>query len=494
MKKWVGVFTTQNRSVRYIMQIGENMLGNILSKVLTLCGFFMFILISFVSFRSTMPIFSSKLVLVVEILATLVVLVLISFLVNRYLTEKQFIIFLITVSFGIRILWITFINTVPSSDFSLMYGSAQQAVKGDFSFVSTGYFSSWVYQLGFTYYEAFLIKIFGNHLFVLKLINIFFSIGTSLFIYLFSKRTFNEFTARTAALLYGLYIPNVIYSSVLTNQYISTFMFLGGLYFLAVRGDSAKFNWLLGGLMLGIGNIFRPAGSFFLLGICVFIFIYKILPLRKKESFNYTKKLIGILLVYFLVQQIVSLGLVHSGLANKPLSNQEPYWKFAVGLNYNSNGSWNLKDQDYVSKFKLGTERNKAELSLVKERLQNKQQVVKLFINKFVTFWGAPDDSTYWSLENLNKANLQNQLMKYERLMYIAACLLAIGTIALYKKKNEAFPLLYILLGGYAAIHMIVEIQTRYRFDILPVLFILVGYGVYVIQQRLQNIITKKSN
>jgi uncharacterized membrane protein len=41
---------------------------------------------------------------------------------------------------------------------------------------------------------------------------------------------------------------------------------------------------------------------------------------------------------------------------------------------------------------------------------------------------------------------------------------------------------------------MIVEIQTRYRFDILPVLFILVGYGVYVIQQRLQNIITKKSN
>lgn len=475
-----------------LMVIRENIIGSIFSKILVVCGFVMFILISYFSFRSTMSIYSSTFLLIAEILFFIFLIAILSFLVNRFFTTTQFLILLMIVGFIIRLLWIFYVRTMPSSDFLLMYNSAKQAVSGDVSFLSTGYFSSWIYQLGFTYYEALLIKLFGNHISILKLFNILFSLGTSLIIFSIAKKGFNEFSARTAALLYTFYIPNIIYSSVLTNQYISTFLFFLGLYFLVVKGLSAKYSWIFIGLLIGLGNIMRPLGSFYLLGIGVFVLIYKIWPLRKKESLNYTIKLIGICMIYLIVQQIVSYGLIFSGLSHKPLSNQEPYWKFAVGFNYQSNGAWNLKDQNFVSKFKLGEARNKAEISLIKERLQNKKMVAKLFVHKFTTFWGDPDASAYWSMGGHYKPSLQQSVTKYERLLFIASCFFALGTIFLIRKANLLASFLSILLGGYAAIHLMIEIQTRYRFDILPVLFILMGFGCYGFNQFVKKIRTRK--
>lgn len=48
-----------------------------------------------------------------------------------------------------------------------MYNSAIQATKGDFSFAQDDYYTSWVYQLGFTMYQAFIIKLFGEGPFLL---------------------------------------------------------------------------------------------------------------------------------------------------------------------------------------------------------------------------------------------------------------------------------------------------------------------------------------
>jgi 4-amino-4-deoxy-L-arabinose transferase-like glycosyltransferase len=479
-----------------MMQIRENLGRNIFSKVLVVCGFIMFALIFYCSFHKEEAIYSSTSVLLFEILATICVLAILSFLVNRFLTAKQFLILLVIISFSIRILWIILVKTMPISDFDFMYEAAKSATKGDFSFVTNDYFTTWGYQLGFTYYEAIVIKLFGDHLLILKLFNIFFGTGTSLFIYLITKKVFNEYSARAASLLYTIYIPNIVYSSVLTNQYISTFFFFGGLYFLLSKGLSDKYSWVYVGLMLAMGNIMRPAGIIFIAGITVFILIFKILPFRKKESFNYTKKLVGVLMVYFLLQKLIAAGLMSAGLADNPLSNQEPYWKFVLGVNYQTTGGWNIDDQYYVNQFKLGPERNKAEISLIKERLKDKKQDIKLFRNKFVRFWSSPDDAANWAMGFDNNSKSKLLLMKYEKLMYIGFCLFALGTISLFKRNNELSPLLYILLGGYVFIHLFVEVQTRYRFDILPVFFILVGYGVFVINQNAKKLISRpvKSN
>jgi hypothetical protein len=469
------------------MLMKENNFGQFASKVLCLGAAIMFLLITLYSFLDIKVNVPVKLLLAGGIVFSTLLIALFSYLVNRFLSTRSFFILLLAVGFGMRIIWIMVEKTEPMSDFAVMYRSALKAVNGDFTFLSSPYYSSWVYQLGFTYYEALLIKLFGNHLFILKLFNVFFSMGASVLVYMIARKGLNEFSARVAALLYTFYIPNVLYCSVLTNQYISTFMFYLGIYFLVGKGLSNKYSWLWIGLAIGMGNIMRPLGSFFLLGIGVFVFIYRILPFRKNESIYFTKRLVGVLLVYFVFQQLVSFSFIQTGLSVKPLSNQEPYWKFTLGLNAHSNGAWNAADQRYVSQFKVGQARNQAEKSLIKERLNHKKRIIHLFGNKFIAFWGKPDAGVYWSMRGLKQPVLQLSIVIYERLMYMVSCLLVIGTILLFKKENQLAPLLYILVAGYAAIHMVIEIQTRYRFDILPVLFLLAGYGAYGIKQYMQN-------
>jgi hypothetical protein len=46
--------------------------------------------------------------------------------------------------------------------------------------------------------------------------------------------------------------------------------------------------------------------------------------------------------------------------------------------------------------------------------------------------------------------------------------------------RVPAAQLFLILLLGYAALHIVIEIQTRYRYDIMPCVFILQSYGIYV--------------
>jgi 4-amino-4-deoxy-L-arabinose transferase-like glycosyltransferase len=469
------------------MQTKDSIVSITLTKLLVIFGFLMFIVMSYKSFLDAMQVYTSKFLFVIIFLLAVVIVLMISVLVNRFLSTKQFILLLIIFGIGIRIWWIFYVKTTPVSDFALMYESAKQAVLGDFSFASTGYYLRWPYQLGFTFYEAFVIKLFGDHISVLKLFNILFSIGTSMIVYKLAKQGFNEFTGRAAAILYTFYIPNIIYSSVLTNQHLSTFLFFLGIYYLFVKGLSTKYSWIIIGLAVGVGNMIRPAGSFFLLGIGVFVLIYKILPLRKKESLNYFIKLVGIAVVYMLVQQLVSMSLIYNGITDKPLSNQDPYWKFTVGLNADADGGWNMADDSYVGQFELGEARDKAEISLIKERLQDKKKVAQLFKRKFVKFWTEGDASIYWSVGEMDRPNLQQYLGKLERLMYSVSCLFLMATITLVRKQNDLSALLLILIGGYAAIHIMVEIQTRYRFDILPAVFILAGYGVWRITQLTQN-------
>ena len=53
---------------------------------------------------------------------------------------------------------------------------------------------------------------------------------------------------------------------------------------------------------------------------------------------------------YFLVFALLSFGIKASGMNPEGLSNNQPMWKFVLGLCQESNGSWNRADYDaYLS-------------------------------------------------------------------------------------------------------------------------------------------------
>ncbi|MGR5914872.1 hypothetical protein ACT7DA_24700 [Bacillus pacificus] len=76
---------------------------------------------------------------------------------------------------------------------------------------------------------------FGEGVLAIKLLNILYCTGITYFIYRIATHLFNEFGGRVAALIFATYIPNIMMTSVLTNQHLATFLFYGGFYLLVKK-------------------------------------------------------------------------------------------------------------------------------------------------------------------------------------------------------------------------------------------------------------------
>lgn len=422
------------------------------------------------------------------VMSIMILIILLTYLANKYLSKVTFIVLLAICTFTLRCIWILKISTPIESDFAVMYNSAIQAAQGDYSFTSSAYYTSWVYQLGFTMYQAFIINVLGNNTFILKFLNVFYCTGTTLLVYGITTKVFNEWTGRIAGILYAFFIPSILMSSVLTNQHLATFLFYLGFYLLVKKGVYNRYNWIFIGSALAVGDIMRPLGSLILIVVIIYLFLDGFLGQGKKTMFNTTKKLIGILVVFYAIHYIVSTSLIATGVTKYPLSNRDPLWKFVVGFNHETQGTYSNSDADRIMRLSIGEERKSEEMKLIQERMTDKEKLFKLFAHKFIYMWGGIDASGDWSLGRLDKKELQDRAMEYERYIYITTMLF--GMIALIylfitKQKNLQYRLFLLLIIGYVFVHFLIEIQTRYRYFIIPSFFIIQSYGIYVIHTSL---------
>ncbi|GIQ65155.1 hypothetical protein PACILC2_37230 [Paenibacillus cisolokensis] len=157
----------------------------------------------------------------------------------------------------------------------------------------------------------------------------------------------------------------------------------------------------------------------------------------RSERKQWIKKVLGVLAVYLILQQIVTFGYAVARIAPYPLPNNEPYWKFVTGLNVSTNGKFSKADNEYVHQFPLGEERNQAELQLIKERLQNKSELLKLFSSKFDEMWGGGDMSTFWSMDNTAQKSWRIYFDGAERIMYLFAIGLSCVSVAYSIRSNN---------------------------------------------------------
>ncbi|MGG2063305.1 ArnT family glycosyltransferase [Bacillus sp. S14(2024)] len=429
------------------------------------------------------------------IISIMALLILLSYLANKFLSRVTFILLLIVCAFTIRFIWIIKIPTPLESDFAVMYESAVQAAKGDFSFTTSSYYTTWVYQLGFTMYEAFVVKLFGDSTFILKLLNILYCTGTTLFVYGITSKVFNEWSGRIAGILYAFYIPSIVMSSILTNQHLATFLFYLGFYLLVTKGLSSKYMWTFIGAILSFGDVMRPLGMLILLAVAIYLFLDGFLGKDKQTMFNTTKKFVGIIIVFYTVHYLISASFMAAGITKYPLSNRDPLWKFVLGFNYETKGTYSTEDANRVMSLEIGEERTVEEKKIIKERLADKEKVLELFGDKFAYMWGDIDASGYWSLGQLNKENLKDKSMEYEKYIYVATMLFGlVGLLSLLvqKEKNLQYTLFLLLIIGYVCVHFLIEVQTRYRYFIIPSFFIIQSYGIYITHQLIQKMFISK--
>lgn len=160
--------------------------------------------------------------------------------------------------------------------------------------------------------------------------------------------------------------------------------------------------------------------------------------------------------------------------------------KFVLGLNHETTGTYSNDDAAYVSQFEIGEERNQVELALMKERISD-SDILNLFVKKFYFMWGSDDDLIMWSTAHFTTLEYSSTLQFLERVIYIL--MMFFGALSGGKlirdytnnRMNPAVLLFVLLILGYVAIHLLIEIQTRYRYFIMPSFIILQSYGIYFI-------------
>jgi hypothetical protein len=472
-----------------------NRLQFISIKFFILILFLCFIPIVFTCFNAVSDAYSKDFTIRFTIIIIISTIFLFAIFTIKHFNNKIFLLFLLILTIGIRLFWINKIHTHNYSDFEIMYNAAVRAAKGDFGFTSEGeYFARWVYQLGYTMYQAFILHFIGGGTFTLKLFNIFYSTGTTLLIYLIARKLFNEPCGRIAGTLYALYIPSIAMSSVLTNQHLATFLFYLSFYLLISYFKSSKFIWIFIGIFFSIGDIIRPLGSLILLAVGIYVLVAHVINNTKQKRIASIGKFAGILLVFYFTHFLISSTLISAGVTQYSISNREPLWKFVTGLNPETTGVFSDDDAQYLAKFPLGDARDNASKALIKERLSDKSEVLTLFKDKFIYMWTKEDGSLIWGLRSkvYDYLDILQTLTKYERLMYLSmSFFILISTIKLLlDRKMEPHTTLFLLLIiGYMCVHLLIEIQTRYRYFIIPSFMIIQSYGIYTLYSFFKKLI-----
>ena len=103
--------------------------------------------------------------------------------------------------------------------------------------------------------------------------------------------------------------------------------------------------------------------------------------------------------------------------------------------------------------------------------------------------WALNDTSLKLSFtENVDKPMLYDISLKLEKIQYIIITVMfMLGIINIIKRKdgfNNNHIYLIIFLG-YVLAHLLIEVQTRYRYFALPIFFIIASYSIS--EKKLKN-------
>lgn len=407
-------------------------------------------------------------------------------------SSRRFPAILFAVRFLLALTFILWLNSQPVQDFKTMYDAALQLAEGSHAYLDKLYFFNWAYQSAFVAYEAVVIRLFGASLLPLQLLNAAYLAGTNVLVYRIARRFLPEKAAMTVGILYAVYPAPLFLAGVLTNQHLAAFLLYAAVDLLLGGKKNAPGRAVAAGALMALGNAMRPVGVILLLAALVWCALR---ALRHGDRSAWLSGL-SLALAYFVAGAALSALIVSSGINPQGLKNNQPMWKFVVGLNQQSNGQWN--EADYDAFLSLPTEQADAAMRrAVRERLGiGAEQLAGLAWRKSAAMWAGSED-LYWGFWHLTNADPAPLSLSWNtvRLMlgyadngvYLAAFALAfLGLLMRLRRKEDSAPslLLTLLLCGYYAVHLIVEVQTRYRYFMMPCVFLLAGIALARVSGR----------
>jgi hypothetical protein len=397
-------------------------------------------------------------------------------------------------SFAVKGIMVYFTHTQPVSDFKGFYDFAVKLANGDKSWSKLYYFSVWAYQTGPVAYYAVLMKIFGTGLLPLKLCNCFFMAGTNALIYLTGRKIAGEEGARCSAILYLLYPAPFFLAPVLTNQHFAAFMFFTAIYLLMRTDLNIFLRGAMAGIAAAVGNVVRPIGIVVIAALIVWAII-EVIRTRKTA----TAGLAAVMLVtYFVSLWGISSYFTSSGISPYGLANNFPLWKFTVGFNPETMGEFSYEDQNTLFYIADKEKRDEAAKRILKERLKGgPAKMIPFLVSKQDIMWACLD-SMRWAFYEYDQEHklvppegfekVERNILGIEKIYYtLALLILMLGMFGVKKKDvNPTALFIILLLLAYFFVHLLIEVQVRYRYFAMIAVFILLSRGAQIIFDKMK--------
>ncbi|MBG0965084.1 glycosyltransferase family 39 protein [Bacillus sp. SRB1LM] len=425
------------------------------SKIMIGAMFAFFVYSCWSAFEVSKQFFGDSTTSVTIVLVIFVILMLLVASILQYrFTDKQFLGFLIGTSIVVRLSMVLFVDVPIIGDMKAMFESAKQ--------VAIGNSVENITQLPFIIYESIIIRIFGDTVFALQLFNILFCTGTAFFIYRIAAMVFGEECGRIASVFYVLYIPNIFMSSLLTSESLAIFLFYLACYILLYKGLDHPYMWVFSAILFACSNMIFPMGLFLPIFIAVYVLSIEFFQSAMKQKV--LLKMIGILILFYSAHFGVSYGIQTMGMSQYTLSNETYVQSVLIGKG---------KNEEKITKNQSVTEHIDQK---VKEIEEERFKLLKPVTNQF------------------SDEGIHSILFKCEKLIYIAVTLfmsIALLHFLIKKQQNEGYMLFLLLISGYVLLRLF-QVDMAYYSLIVPALFILQSFGVYMSYVYCQKIFFRK--
>lgn len=412
----------------------------------------------------------------------------------NFIKNNKWIIAIIALSIAIRLVYL-FVLDPPLlwSDSSQYDGAAWNLAQGngysmgDIPFVGRepGYALFFLTPIYF---------IFGHSIFAAQIFQILISAGIVYLTFLFGKKFFTRKIGLLSALFFAIYPATIAYSSEILTEIPFAFLFMLSILtlFLGIKKNSKK-SIFISGLFLGTATLTRFITIFFpIFTIPIFYILFK----SWKKTFVFSGLLV-LAMMLFVSPWIIRNYAQFDTFVFGRTGGGNPYWSGSYepwdGEHLFGRLPMPENIQKELEEAKPDPNNFKGDEILTKYAIINIKEnplgVAKIWLKKpLKIFFLRKEFSTFNKVETLSwsgclagKDFRTCPVVEVLRITHIIIMLIAIyGWIILFRKKERFITIIFLFTFLYFVIfYLPMNPDVRYRFHLLPYIFLLASVGIF---------------
>jgi len=406
-------------------------------------------------------------------------------------SETKILFWILFVGFLLRLLFVIETQNSPFiqnlfSDSKIYNNYAVNIVQSNNWIGDKVFFMSPVYP----YFLAVTYKIFGQSLYVVRLIQIFVSSLTILIAFLIGRKLFSKFAGYLSAGMFSVYSTLIFYSGIILSETLQVFVSSLLILFLISDFKDASKKWFVVGIFLGILALFRA--NILLFGFILFFYqVYKLF--KNKDNSDFSFKSVSLFLLGMII--IIAPITLRNYIVEKDfvLLTSNGGINFYIGNNANSIGvfvtpkdfnfSTDMAGEKFAEKF-AQRDLSPSEASsywygqgfqFIKE---NPGAAAYLFLNKILLFFLPEENPQSSSMDEEFFRENYSRILQLPMLSFsIISILFIFGIILMWKQRAKYF-LIYMFIFSYLIASIIFFVNGRFRLALLPVIIPVAAFSI----------------